>query len=248
LATRLGVNAIATRASKDLNPHQILIGTYHKSLTVFMGRMFRAFGAATGKSFSRGRSSEVDYAADIIQDYYCAFDWNYVRAEHIGLRVIRDPRDLVVSAASYHCVADEAWLLKPREDFNGLSYQEYIKSLPNEEERLIFEIDRSASYNIRRMLDWQPQKNITEHKFEELVSVHGADLFATTVDSWPLASRQRRLLKDLFIYFSIQGPGSKRLRHINDPSDAKWRKHFTPRVHEHFNRRFPGAVAQLGYS
>eukprot|EP00899_Mesostigma_viride_P028874 jgi/Mesvir1/9171/Mv06911-RA.1 len=46
---------------------------------------------------------------------------------------VRDPRDLVVSGYFYHLAANEAWLLEPKEWFDGLSYQEYLQSVPKEQ-------------------------------------------------------------------------------------------------------------------
>jgi hypothetical protein len=43
--------------------------------------------------------------------------------------VIRDPRDVIVSGANYHCKADEPWLHIPEKRFGGLTYHQKINSL-----------------------------------------------------------------------------------------------------------------------
>lgn len=50
-----------------------------------------------------------------------------------GSHMIRDPRDMVISAYFYHLKTAEAWVHLPRERFGGRSYQEYLNSFDKEE-------------------------------------------------------------------------------------------------------------------
>lgn len=244
----LGLSAgLGARLDPETGRTKICICTYHKVLTVFLSRVFRSFAAITGRGYSLGMGPEVDYDRSVLIDHHSKFDWDRLRQPFVGLHVIRDPRDLVVSSAFYHVKSREAWLHDPYPVFGGRTYQEAIRALPDTEARLIFEIDNAAGQRIRDMLDWTPRPEIAEARYHQLIGDDGQAFFAALVSQWPLSERERRLLVKLFAYFSLGGPGAKGNTHIRNAASGQWRKHFTPAVTAHFRERFPDALDRLGY-
>ena len=65
---------------------------------------------------------------------------------------LRDPRDIIVSAAYYHSKADEKWLLTPDPKFGGMTYQEKINSLSTLTDRFLFEMENTSYWQIQAML------------------------------------------------------------------------------------------------
>lgn len=226
---------------------KICVGTHHKVLTVLLAKVFRAFAVTTGRRYSYGRGNDLDYTADVLIDHHSQFDWSGVDCSVVGLHVIRDPRDLLVSAAFYHMKGSEAWLHEPRENLNGKSYYQHVSQLKGMEQRLLFEIDNSGGNNVRQMLDWTPHLGISETRYDRLVGEGAVEAFASAVDSWPIPNHERRLLVELFRYFSLDGPGAKSTKHIRDASSGQWREHFTPAVAHRFREVFPDALVRLGY-
>lgn len=239
--------ALAARIASGRDPAIICIGTHHKVLTVFLSRVFRSFAAITGRQYSIGTGAEIDYQSSVLIDHHSAFLRDAIRSPFCGLHVTRDPRDLVVSSAFYHTKSSEAWLHKPMDVFEGKTYQEMILSLPNTEARLIFEIDNAAGFGIREMLNWQPCPEISEVRYDQLVTPKGDRVFSALIAPWPLALDEKRLLVELFRYFSLGNPGARQTRHIRNAASGQWRAHFTPAVISHFHNRFPDAVERLGY-
>lgn len=241
--------AIRCRANPIPEVRTILVGTHHKVLTVFLGRVFRIFARITGRTVSQSRGDLLDYNADVLLDTHSEFIFDRVREPWDGLHVIRDPRDIVVSAANYHLSAHEKWLLVPRDEFDGRTYQEQICSIGSMEERLLFELDHSAGSNIRDMLAWNYSRpGIAEVRYEELVGAGGRETFAEALASWSLTRLERRVLIDLFSYFSVGNPGASNNSHIRNAGSNQWKRHFTPSVHERFEELFPGALDALGYA
>jgi len=230
---------------------KILVGTHHKVLTVFLGRVFRVFGAVSGRSVVRGRGRDLDYHRDILLDHHSEFDFAELPDELCGLHVTRDPRDLLVSAMFYHQRAVETWLHVPREDLDGVSYQAYVRALPNDEARLLFELDHSAGDNIAAMLGWIPQDGLVELRYDALIGPNGSNTFAEAISGWPLSAGERTILIRLFQYFSLGAPGARGIQggqgHVRDPQSGQWRTQFTPLVQAAFDARFPSAAARLGY-
>jgi hypothetical protein len=54
---------------------------------------------------------------------------------------VRDPRDVIVSCYHYHLWTEEPWARRPREEYDGRSYQEVLNSLPRDE-AIAMEIER----------------------------------------------------------------------------------------------------------
>lgn len=231
--------------------HQILIGAHHKILTVFFGRVFRIFSTGSFRSISRGRGASVNYTADIIIDHHSDFAMERIRGGVRGIHVRRDPRDLIVSSAFYHQKSNESWLHIPVAAFGGQTYQERIKSLSSFEDTLLFEIDYSAGEDVQSLLKWNYNNNnsiFSELKYEDLVSENGDEVFSSTISTWDISNRDKKLLVGLFRYFSVGNPGFKGVRHARNPEAGQWRRHFTPAVERRFAEVFPDAVARLGYA
>lgn len=235
-------------ASRPRRP-QLLVGTYHKVLTVFFLNIFKEFARFTGRTITSGQGHDLDYGCDVLRNTHSDFQWDKVAPGAAGLHVIRDPRDLIVSAANYHVRSAEPWLHLPREIFGGRSYQEAISALPNLEDRLIFEMDHSSGRVIETMLAWDYQRpGFAELHYEELVAPGGDRVFADAVEGLPITRLEKSALVRLFRFYSIGGSGSKGLKHIRNPASGQWRSAFTPRALEHFHNRFPGGLEKLGYS
>jgi hypothetical protein len=237
------------RVAGKPNQPKLLIGTHHKVLTVFLGRVFRAFAMVANRSVSQGRGAEVDYRCEILLDHHSEFDLSRVDRPYAGLHVVRDPRDLLVSATFYHQRADEPWLHVARPEFEGRTYQQHINRLPDMEQRLLFELDHSSGMNIEQMLAWTGGRpGIAELRYDELVGSAGAEVFERTVGRWGLDARDARVLGGLFRYFSLEGAGARNNRHIRNADTGQWHKHFTPAVQAKFDARFPDAAGRLGFA
>lgn len=240
-------SAVSARLGRRDKGPRICIGTHHKVLTVLLARVFRSFAVITGRSYSYGTGAQLDDTADVLIDHHSAFNWSQIDDPVVGLHVTRDPRDLLVSAAFYHMKGSEAWLHEPRADLEGKSYYEHVNELEGIEQRMLFEIDNSGGNNVRQMLEWVPHPGISETRYDKLVGEGAIEAFTAIVDTWQMPDHERRLLVDLFRYFSLGGAGAKSTDHIRNASSGQWREHFTPAVTQRFGDVFPDALDRLGY-
>ncbi len=233
-----------SRAPRD----KFLVGTHHKALTVYLGRVFRTFAALTGRNYSFGTGDGVDSTAEVLIDHHSRFDFDALGTSFRGLHIRRDPRDLLVSCMFYHQKSSEAWLHEPREELGGRTYQEHVNGLPDNEARLLFELENSAGYNISNMLAWDYQRpGITEFTYEELISPDRSRVFKNAAKHWFDNSQETTVLLSLFDYFSITGAATVGSKHVRNPRSGQWREHFTPPVAKAFDKAFPDAVERLGY-
>lgn len=149
-----------------------LVGTYHKTGTVLMQNLFRQLARAQGLGFRHLNNAKLDLPGPQVEasvgdsgngfcfDYHCNFDGFTDSDRFRGVRVIRDPRMLIVSAARYHLDSKEAWLHRPRKALAGKTYQQYLNELPDFRSQMRFEMGilvpghGTAASIIRAMLAW----------------------------------------------------------------------------------------------
>ena len=106
-------------------------------------------------------------------------------SDYRGSHMIRDPRDVVLSAYHYHVWTEEKWatipmgqsrsfakadwLGKPAAGLAAISYRDYLGSLP-QEEGILLEIQRCSRTVIRDMVRWDYQDpNTYEFRYEDIM-------------------------------------------------------------------------------
>src|SRR5690349_8119257 len=111
-------------------PPLILVGTHHKTGTVWMGSLFRQLAERLNRAYFIGNPKDVSEDVDIFQHVNSGFNLPFMaRLEEgsrawRGIHIIRDPRDVIVSGCFYHQKSAEKWLHLPLEKFEGRTYQE----------------------------------------------------------------------------------------------------------------------------
>ena len=154
------------------SPKLIFHGTYHKMGTVWLMRVLEKVADNWKLCMQKSNEHEdiVGSDTDIIFANHSHLDLDSF-GDFIGSHMIRDPRDCVVSGYFYHLWTDEAWAHQPQQWYDGLSYQQHLKSL-NQEDGLAAEISTFAGYaKTYRLRDWNyDDDRIFEIKYEELLA------------------------------------------------------------------------------
>src|SRR5256885_3315342 len=128
-----------------------VIATHHKTGTVWMRDAFRGIAHDLTINFvylarkSPVRNAKLLPPVIVLNDQsdFTATPWLLDGPDQRILHLVRDPRDVLISAMHYHRVAQESWLHVPRKGFGGLSYQQKLNSLPDDSSRYLFELKHS---------------------------------------------------------------------------------------------------------
>ncbi|GAB2191910.1 hypothetical protein MAH1_35190 [Sessilibacter sp. MAH1] len=243
--------------------YNILVGTHHKTGTVWMHGVFFRLAKLIGcemfnisdEHLAKGREAKIQYlqnaldssSPQIIYDHHSKFPLGSIDCSGFrGIRMVRDPRDLIISSAKYHCWSDEEWLHQPLDRFNGLTYAEKINTFKTMNEKIIFEMDNSAGGQIHAMMSFDGMGVIETVRYEDLI-----DDF--NFDRWFGISRFLGLEREEVIYSlrsfydnSIFGKKEKS-NHIQSGESRQYLDIFTDDITSEFNQRFPNALAKLGY-
>lgn len=242
----------------------VLVGTYHKTGTVWMMSVFQALCKQLQVPFydispSRGLcSTKADRREFLIEkigkrekcvifENHCRFDLQNLDLSDVkGVRIVRDPRDVCISAARYHPWAQEPWLHIPKEEFGGATYSQVINGLETFKDRLIFEMENASNSTIQKMLDFDDYGVFETIHFEKLMlDVNMLEWHKLSIkmgfDGIELVISQR-----VFYKKSIFG-GATRKRHIQSGSVNQHEEIFSPDLHDIFMQRFPDALDRLQY-
>ena len=151
---------------------KILVGTHHKTGSVWMTNVFRKLSRRLGLDFQRVSSvSPVGPKGqwDIFFNSHSQFDLPGI-GKFRGLHVMRDPRDVIVSSTFYHSSSAEPWLHIKRKKFSGMTYQEKINSFSSFDDKLLFEMENSGGVTLRRMGEWDmADARFWNAKYEDLI-------------------------------------------------------------------------------
>lgn len=220
-----------------------------------MRDVFTAIAARLGLDFVNTPSSAIGTVAPKRGMIYfqrdsrfpAAFDRDDVR----GFRIVRDPRDIVISGAHYHMKSAEPWLHVKKDCFGDRSYQEMINSLAGQDERYRFEMNNFSRGTIRSMAIARGNKamrDLIERRFltvryEDLIEDVEATTFRSICDHLDLPFD---ICAPIFVENSLFGQ-SVRKDHVRSGKKEQWRSAFTRDFAREFADAHQRALERLGY-
>jgi len=152
-------------------PHQkkmIVHCCYHKVGTAWFIRVLRTISRYYGLQFQCCDQDYLKRETDVFMEYMSRVNINKL-PEYVGSHMIRDPRDIIISAYYYHLWTKEEWAHIPRKSLNNLTYQAHLNSL-NQEEGLLAEMEGTSKEIIEEMSQWNYKNpNFIEIKYEDII-------------------------------------------------------------------------------
>lgn len=234
-----------------------IIATHHKTGSVWMRTVFRSISRKLGIpyiSLNNGDgaiSRQTSHPAIIFSDHsdFSGCRWLLKNKNSRIFHLIRDPRDVVISAMQYHRKSTEQWLHQERKAFGGMSYQQKLNSLADDRTRYLFEMDRSARRVIRDMRKWDYGAwNGFECKYEELIEDTDMVLVAAILRHLGFEGHEIEKSTQVFwdnsLFGELRGTSSE---HIRSGARRQWRKVFDVPLAQAFIERFGDTLVQLGY-
>jgi hypothetical protein len=237
--------------------YNLVVATHHKTGTVWMDGVFKTIASDLGARYvnfrsERGQLSDLDHEPFILFSYDSNFgDFSSVldRENVKILHLIRDPRDVVISAMHYHKASRETWLHEPIPGYDNLSYQRALQKLPTKFAQYIFEMDNSSASTLRDMASWHyGRANCFEARYEDLRQDTQFVTWRRIMTFFGFDAGEQAIGSRRFWQNSLFG-GLSRLgnRHVRSGAIAQWRREFTPELAAAFLKRFPRTLQSLGY-
>jgi hypothetical protein len=163
-----------------------------------------------------------------------------------GSHIIRDPRDLAVSAYHYHLRTTEKWALTPQKRWNGTSYQEYLRSFDSDE-GLLLEIRRCAGSEYAHMSKWDyNQEEFLELRYEDMIEDEPASL-RKLFEHYGLRDKERDTCVRQAGEFTLDVVRAKNDSHVRSGRPGEWRDAFAAHHVALFKELTGDLVVRLGY-
>jgi hypothetical protein len=237
--------------------HNIVVATHHKTGTVWMSTVFKAIAGDVGAEYvdfwSRdGQVSEALKPPFVLFNYHSDFrahsdilDRDDVRILHL----IRDPRDVLISAMHYHRKANETWLHEPVPGYDNVTYQRRLNALATRFEQYVFEMEHSTESTLRDMLEWRyGRANCFEARYEDLRQDAQMEHWSKIAAFLGFDEAEQKICRERFWQNSLFGNlASYGHKHVRSGDVAQWKREFTPELANAFLARFPNALQSLKY-
>ena len=245
----------------------LFVGTHHKTGTMWMFSIFQAFAERAGLPFlnfsehCRGLAIEKERCDQLLFGYGLAFD-GIILADHSEgfgtaaallpkerrrmFHVVRDPRDIAISAADYHVRSKEAWLHVPQTDFGGMTYQERIASYASLDERVLFEIEHSSAATVHEIRSLIGIPGIEVFKYEDFMRT--PTTFRTLFDYCGFHKDYVQLFELAVNEHSFFGEAKADVSdHASDGRVEQWREKLSPATLQAVEAAFGDVIKRLGY-
>jgi hypothetical protein len=229
--------------------------SHHKVGTVWFSRILESMALHYGLRIGTvGARFPFEPGADIYQ-YLHSRNFNRARLEGTpfrGSHMIRDPRDVVVSAYHYHRWTDEAWVHRPREELGGRSYQEHLNAV-DLHEGLLAEIHRSLEITIVDMGRWDyDQDEFLELRYEDVIADEAA-AFESLFEHWGLSDEASAIARQAVEDASFRKQAGRKVgeaadrSHLRSGEPGEWRTTFAPEHVALFKEVAGDVLVRLGY-
>jgi hypothetical protein len=237
--------------------YNIVVATHHKTGTVWMDGVFKAIAADVGAHYVDFKA-QYDQLPQALETPFILFnhDSNFRDYSHILdrddvriLHVIRDPRDVLISAMHYHRKSSESWLHEPVPGYDNITYQRRLKELPTKFRQYVYEMDHSTAGTVKDMVKWQyGRSNCFEARYEDLRQDGQMTYWSSIAEFLGFGEAEQRICRQRFWENSLFG-GLSRLgnKHVRSGDVAQWKREFTPELACAFLQRFPFALRALAY-
>ncbi len=175
------------------------------------------------------------------------------------LHIVRDPRDMLISAMRFHRVVpakDDKTVHTPMPEFSGMSYQLMLNALPDDATRLRFEMDHRHADVMDDMMSWAfGRMHSRELRYEELVQDHECSLFGEALAWAGVAGLDANTLISSYWNHALFGGLAERRgvdprlqRHITSAQPERWRHELPRTIASEYAARYGHGLRVLGYA
>jgi hypothetical protein len=272
------VNMIAPRKRRT-GALPICIFCYHKVGTALLSKIFGQICKAADLSFQvlYGKQTQLPQDFDVTLFAHSLVDFNKKSSPFIGVHIIRDPRDIIVSGYLHHCRTVEKWctntdfsqntpILFPRvplsqqhrtekwkirylESLEGISYQQKLLNM-SVQDGLLFEMSHYGAWTIQSMREWDyHQDNILELQFESLMNNYD-NTFRLIFSFLGFSETEIEVAISIAEKHDIGRKSSKEIQkmtHVYSKKTTKWAEYFDQIHREAFYNKFGDVLIELDY-
>lgn len=229
-------------------PYKIIIGTHHKTGTQWLNNIFISIAKKYKLKLFYGQHNMLPSDYDLFFQDHSNFDFSRLMSPFRGIHMIRDPRDVIISGCFYHQTSSESWLHRPIAVFDGMSYQQKLKSFPTEDEKILFEMRQIGRSTIFELTAWKYDRaDFCELKYEDLIGDPTMKAFKEMFEFMEFPPAQIPDLLSIAYDNCLFSGKVKSKGHVRSGKSGQWKEYFTPEHKSEFIHLFGEALVTLGY-
>ena len=237
--------------------YSVIVATHHKTGTVWMDGVFKAIADDVGAKYIDFRS-EYARLDEVLEEPFILFNYDSEFRDYAHIldredvrimHLIRDPRDVLISAMHYHKKSTESWLHTPVPGYNNVTYQRRLRELKTRFEQYVFEMEHSTAGTLRGMLAWKYDRaNCFEARYEGLRQDLDLACWTRIAEFLGFDETERQSCRLRFWQNSLFG-GLPRLgnKHVRSGDIGQWKREFDRDLAYSFIDHFPDVLQTLGY-
>ncbi|MFB6098210.1 MAG: sulfotransferase domain-containing protein, partial [Salinibacter sp.] len=152
----------------------------------------------------------------------------------------------------YHLWTDEEWARVPRDEYDGKSFQETLKSV-GKKRGMILEMERFCREDLQDMLRWDyDDPAFLELKYEDVIADE-ASHFEALFRHYGFHDDAVDAGLEIAEYYSFQNVAGRSFgdveeqSHLRSGRTSQWEDHFDDELKARFKKLAGDAVVQLGY-
>jgi hypothetical protein len=223
---------------------------HHRVGTDWFDGVLGAISQHYGLRFQHCTQDELKTNTDIFLQDHSAVDVS-ILPPFSGSHIIRDPRDIVVSAYFYHKWTREWHVHIPKVEFGGLSYQQHLNAIPQEEG--ILAQMRNTRGSIRPMLQWDYNNpDFVEITYENIIE-HEEQTFYDIFKHYGFSHTEATASVGIAKEFSFERKTKRKIgmveenSHLRSGRTNQWEDIFSDQHKEYFKTHFGDVLITLGY-
>jgi hypothetical protein len=171
--------------------------------------------------------------------------------DYVSSHVVRDPRDIVVSAYHYHKTCKEEWCIEFNPDF-GMTYQEKLNSF-QKEEGMVFEMTHYTKVVLDIMNGWNySDPKCLELKYRELIK-DPDQTFSRLFTHWGIPADQLHECIEISRKYHMTKLTGRKVgeiqigSHMRSGLPGQWKSEFSSEHKKVFKALYPGLLVKLGF-
>ncbi len=244
-----------------------------------MTKIFKQICAIQGWNFLalRGKQNTIPLGADVVIFMHSLINIDNIDTPFLGIHIVRDPRDIIVSGYLYHKRTNEAWCINKDHHiqesilFPQIPYSQehrpeawkkaYLSSLGeksyqenllcrSEAEGINFEMNNYGSWTINSMRNWvYGNPKVLEVRFEDIMSEYDKTL-KMIFDHFQFDQKTKNIAVSIARRHDIKrkSPGEiSNIRHVSSVQTTRWKEYFNHQLKREFIAKFDSVLIGLEY-
>lgn len=252
----------------------IFVATHHKGGTVWMMTTFIRIAERLGWPFFHLNAGEPGWEPNpdkasilarhigglrpdqcaIVHDYYADIpDIREIKRHRPvrGIHLVRDPRDMLLSAVRFHLRSGEHWLDEDGGGW-GMTFREKLASYASLEDRVRFEMDTHMGWVFDRMAGFDDQGVFETVRYEDLIVDAQMSAFSALAERLGLRGEEVGLAREAFWASSLFGERTEldvkaTEGHIYDGGTMQWKRAMPSACLRLVESRYGELIEGLGY-